>query len=620
MPSEQQLSDVLSEFARTLVTDLPIQAILDHLVERIVDVLPITAAGVTLIAPGVEPRYVAASNEAALRFERLQTALGEGPCLEAHRTGQAVAVADLHRDDRFPEFAPRAIEAGLVAVFTFPLHDSGTRLGALDLYRDTPGLLDAAAMKAAQTLADVAAAYLVNAQARADLRDSSDRSRETAVHDSLTGLANRVLLLERLDHAVLRGRRSGKLAAVLFVDLDRFKAINDLYGHDIGDELLVAVAQRLTATLRPGDTLARMSGDEFVVLCEDIDGQAHVAQIAARIGTAVAAPFVLSAHEVEITASVGIAFSGRGDQLSGQLLHDADTAMYQAKRKGGAREQIVDLREQDRATQRAGLERELRGATARGELRTEYQPIVDTSNGSITGVEALLRWDHPTQGLVMPTVFVPLAEQSGLITEIGRWALEQACRDRHCWEYRDTDELTMSVNVSAHQLMSPNYAADVAAVLTHTDIDPKLVTLEMTESVFVEDGERAFVVLNELKRIGVRLALDDFGTGYSSLNYLKRFPIDIVKIDQGFVADMAHDRSSQAIVHAVIELSHTLGLTVVAEGVETAAQHQQLAALGCDSCQGYYFAHPMSADDISTLRRHHVVGGTAHLPTLATAP
>jgi EAL domain-containing protein (putative c-di-GMP-specific phosphodiesterase class I) len=221
--------------------------------------------------------------------------------------------------------------------------------------------------------------------------------------------------------------------------------------------------------------------------------------------------------------------------------------------------------------------------------------------------------------LVAPNVLVPLAEQSGLITEIGRWVLEQACPDRHRWINGGTNELSMSVNVSAHQLMSPDYAAGVAAVLARTDTDPKLVTLEMTESVFVQDGERALVVLSELKHLGVSLALDDFGTGYSSLNYLKRFPIDIVKIDRGFVADMEYDGASQAIVFAVIELAHTLGMTVVAEGVETIAQHTQLSSLDCDSCQGYYFARPMSAAALDQLMRPRIVGGTVHLPALAAA-
>ncbi len=615
MPNEQQLSSVLSEFARTLVTDFPIQGILDHLVLRIVDVLPITAAGVTLITPDTDPRYIAASDGAALRFEELQTELGEGPCLVAYETGESVSVADLNSDPRFPNFTQRALEEGLVAVFTFPLRHGDMQLGALDLYRDSPGALDTATMVAAQTLADVAAAYLLNAQARADLRESSDRSLEMALHDPLTGLPNRTLLIERLDHAVRRGRRSGKRASVLFADLDRFKSVNDLYGHAVGDELLIAVADRLMVALRPGDTLARLSGDEFVILCEDLNKAAEVDVIAARVVDAVAAPFELSCGSVTVTASVGIAFSGRGDQLSEQLLQDADTAMYQAKRQGGARHQIVDLRELDRAAERTTLEHDLGGASQRGELRTEYQPIVDTSDGRVVSAEALLRWDHPSHGPVIPTTFIPLAEQTGLITEMGRWVLEEACKDRLRWRRSgQRDDLMMSVNVSAHQLMAPDFTATVGSVLSETGTDPALVTLEMTESVFVQDTERALLVLSDLKDLGVKLALDDFGTGYSSLTYLKQFPIDAVKIDQGFIADLELDRASYFIVFAIIELAHLLGMTVVAEGVETIQQHQRLATLGCDYCQGHYFARAMPADDLEVLLHEPIDGEATRLP------
>jgi EAL domain-containing protein (putative c-di-GMP-specific phosphodiesterase class I) len=322
---------------------------------------------------------------------------------------------------------------------------------------------------------------------------------------------------------------------------------------------------------------------------------------------------------MDITASVGIAFSGRDNPLSEGLLQEADTAMYQAKRHGGGRHQIVDVREQDLADDQITLEHELRGAPKRGELRTDYQPIVDTGDGRIVGVEALVRWVHPSRGLVMPSVLVPLAERSGLITEIGRWVLEHACPEQRRWRNRpQADELTMSINVSAHQLMSQDYAATVAAILSASNTDPELVTLEVTESVFVQDSERALVVLRELKLIGVRLALDDFGTGYSSLNYLRQFPIDIVKIDRGFVADLDHDRASHAIVVAMVAMAHMMGMKVVAEGVETIEQHAELASLGCDSCQGYYFAPPMPADDFDTLLRQRLPGGTVHLPALAT--
>ena len=602
MDIEGRLSDVLSEFARTLLTDFPIQAILDHLVVRIVDVLPISAAGVTLITPGAEPRYIAASDESALRFEQLQTDLGEGPCLAAYETGEAVAIPDLAVDLRFPTFAPRALEEGLVAVFTFPLWKGDNRLGALDLYRTTAGPLDAAAMAAAQTLADVAAAYLVNARGRAELRESSERARQISLHDALTGLPNRALLLQRLDHAILRGRRSKKIVAILFADLDLFKVINDTYGHRVGDELLVAVAQRLTVLLRPGDTLARLAGDEFIILCEDLDEVSQAEPIAARIGTALAESFALADADVQISASVGIAFAGVGDAISENVLQDADIAMYQAKRKGGGRHGVVDLREQRLANHRARLNRDLRGALGRGELRTAYQPVVAADDGRIVGVEALLRWSHPSIGAVAPDVAIPLAEQSGLITDIGRWVLERACLDRRHWHsHRQHDRIQIAVNVSAHELMSENFAANVATVLADTHTEPNLVTLEVTESVFLQDSARALVVLDALKHLGVTLALDDFGTGYSSLSYLKQFPVDVVKIDRVFIADLDRDPASRLIVGAVVGLAHGLGMAVVAEGVESGEQYEEIVNLARDAYQGFYVARPMSADDLDAL-------------------
>lgn len=340
MVSDRSLSQVLSEFARIMLTDFPIQDILDKLVLPIVDILPVTSSGVTLIFPGSDPQYVAASDEAALRFEKLQSELAEGPCLAAYETGEAVAVPDLRADRRFPAFSPRGVEEGLAAVFTLPLRHGDEQLGALDLYRDTPGPLDEDTMVAAQTLADVTSAYLINARARADLSAACDRLREASLHDDLTGLANRVLLGQRLDVAIRRARRSPTVAAILFVDIDHFKAVNDTYGHQVGDQLLVAVAGRLSGLLRTGDTLARPSGDEFILLCEGLDDRSQASKVAMRIGAAFAAPFVLSDTTVTVTASVGIAFAGRGDTIPERLLADADAAMYRAKRLGGARHEV----------------------------------------------------------------------------------------------------------------------------------------------------------------------------------------------------------------------------------------------------------------------------------------
>jgi len=310
MATERQLSDVLSEFARTMVTDFPIQDILDHLVRRIVEILPVTGAGVSLISPATDPRYVAASDGTALVYEQLQSELGEGPCLVAYGTGDAVSVPDLREDERFERFTPRALDAGLMAVFTFPLRQGETRLGALDLYRDQPGPLDPSDLASAQTLADVTAAYLVNAQARANLEQVSAQSHNDSLHDPLTGLPNRVLLLERFEHALKRNRRSLKTVAVLYVDLDEFKAVNDTYGHSTGDQVLIAVAQRMTGLLRPGDTVARMSGDEFVILCEDLDEEPPAYAIASRVVNALSQVLEVAGHEVHITASVGVAFGG----------------------------------------------------------------------------------------------------------------------------------------------------------------------------------------------------------------------------------------------------------------------------------------------------------------------
>jgi diguanylate cyclase (GGDEF)-like protein len=595
-----QLSDVLSEFARTMLTEFPIQRILEKLVRRIVDVLPISAAGVTLISSWTSPHYVAASDPSALLFEQLQTELNEGPCLGAYRTDRAVVIADLRADDRFQLFGPRALELGLAAVFTFPLRQGHLRLGALDLYRDTPGPLSDSEMATAQTLADVTAAYLVNAQARADLEDSTARSHERSVHDALTGLPNRVLLLERIEHAIVRSGRSKKVVAILFIDLDDFKSVNDAHGHQVGDELLVAVAQRIVVALRPEDTLARLSGDEFVVLCEELDNVSQVEIVASRIVECLELPFRLGEHEISISASVGIAFAGQANHDGEQLLHTADLAMYQVKRSGGANHQVVDLHAQHLEEHQSDIQKDLGKSIERDELRIEYQPIVDTSDGQIASAEALLRWDHPSRGVITPKALIPLAERSGMIGEIGRWVFERACIDRKRWD-NPRGAFRLAVNMSGPQIMAPDFVSMVTQLLVETKTDPALITIEITEGALVNDSKRAHIVLNGLKELGLTLALDDFGIGYSSLSYLKQFPMDIVKIDQSFIVDVDREKYSHAIVAKSIELAHLLGLTVTAEGVETAGQYRALVELGCDRCQGYFFARPMISERLDQL-------------------
>jgi diguanylate cyclase (GGDEF)-like protein len=596
---EHELSSVLIDFASTMATDFPIQSILDRLVDRIVAMMPITAAGVSLISSGTAPHYIAASDESALKFEHLQTAIEQGPCLAAFESGVAVAIPDLRTDNRFPQFGPLAVAAGLIAVFAFPLRHVGGRLGALDLYRKTAGPLSDSDMEAAQTLADVAAAYLVNAQGREDNRMVSDGFRHSASHDFLTGLPNRALLLQRIQHAALRSRRSHTHAAVLFVDIDRFKRVNDNYGHEVGDELLIAVSRRLSALVRPGDTLARFSGDEFVFLCEDMEAASDVEILAARINAAFTETFKLTVVELALTASVGIAFAGAGERVSSQLVANADVAMYQAKRKGGGSHQVIDLREASETANRNSLEGDLRVAFVQHDLSVAYQPIVRTEDGVLIGVEALLRWENPPRGPVSARAMIDAAEQSGLIVEIGAWVLERACRDRKVWATAYPElPLELAVNVSARQLMGEGFAATVASVLTRTEMPASDLVLEVTENIFVNDTEDVMRALDDLKKLGVRLALDDFGTGYSSLSYLRRLPIDVVKIDQSFIASL-HPPLATTITSAVTNLAHGLGLSVVAEGVETVDQCEAVRVIGCDSAQGYFYDRPGPAPAIT---------------------
>ena len=570
----------------------------------------------TLITPGADPHYIAASDESALLYEQLQAELGEGPCLLAYDSGEAVSVADLRKETRFPAFTSRALDAGLKAVFTFPLRSGADRLGALDLYRDESGPLEEKTMEAAQTLADVAAAYLLNAQARAELSETSARSHFSSLHDALTGLPNRVLLVELLEFALLRATRSDSLTAVLFADLDQFKTVNDTYSHRVGDELLITVADRLGDLLRSSDALGRLSGDEFVMVCEDLDDPSQVDVIAERISCALRAPFELSCGPVDMTASVGIAFADHGESAE-EILHRADMAMYQAKGKGGGHHQVIDDLELEVSDRRAALKFDLHTAVKNRELHVEYQPIVNTTDRHIIGFEALLRWTHPTYGPISPSVLIPLAEEAGLIGAIGAWVLAQACTDRRRWSDVDAAvQLGVSVNVSPYQLLEPGFVDSVKAILggSITRTEPALITLEVTESVLIHDSARALLILGDLKQLGVNLSLDDFGTGYSSLNYLDQFPADVLKIDQTFIGRLDQGSSSQAIVASIVSLSRTLGIKVVAEGVETLEQHEFLSEIDCDACQGFYFSRPMPSNEIRILFDRPSIHGAVLLP------
>ena len=424
------------------------------------------------------------------------------------------------------------------------------------------------------------------------------------LRDPLTGLPSRVLFLNNLRLALARlGRGPTRSVAVLFLDLDRFKVVNDSLGHGSGDELLVAAAERIRQSLRRSETLARFGGDEFVMVCEDIVDEQDALAIAARVLTGFASAFELTRGETTATASIGIALSADPDQSPEDLIRDADAAMYRAKAAGGARAMIFDDVTRERAVARLENENAIRRALSDEEFRVYFQPEIGFADEQITGMEALVRWQHPDRGLLGPGEFVALAEETGLIIPLGAWVLHEACRHAVRWQ-RDRPAgrpLILRVNVSARQLAAEHFPQTVSEVIAATNIDPGLLCLEVTESVLIDDPEASIRTLSELRSLGVQLAIDDFGTGYSSLEYLRRLPVNCVKVDRSFVSGLPESTEDAAIVTAVIELGHALGLSVTAEGVETRDQFESLRAAGCDKAQGFLFYRPEPVEVLDRL-------------------
>ncbi len=438
-----------------------------------------------------------------------------------------------------------------------------------------------------------------------DRVDLEERLRHQAFHDPLTGLPNRALFMDRLTQALSRAERRAATMAVLFLDLDRFKLINDSLGHEAGDALLVAVAERLRACLRPADTVARFGGDEFIVLLEDGATQESAVAVAGRMLAALAQPYALNGSAMFSGASIGITLSASAGAHPDELVREADIALFEAKAAGRGRHVLFDASMKARSSDRLDLEMDLRQALARGELRVYYQPEIDIPTGLVVGMEALVRWEHPRRGLIGPDRFIPLAEETGLILEIGPWVLEQACRDARRWQeqHLGTRPLVVSVNLSPREFACPEMPGEVAQIVQRTGLDPASLRLEITETAMMHDVDQASHTLNELKRLGVWLAIDDFGTGYSSLNYLRRFPVDTVKIDRSFITGLEDDAGAVSIVRAVTALGHALGMDVTAEGIETAAQLALMAAVGCDRGQGYLFSRPLPAHELDELLR-----------------
>ena len=494
-----------------------------------------------------------------------------------------------HIDD--PAADPQEIaflqSIGQRSIAILPLVAAGRTVGTVEFTTNRPEAFDAGAIELATMLATEAAMALENARLY-------DQIRHQAFHDGLTGLSNRALFRDRVQHALdVTQRRPGAMVALLYIDLDDFKTFNDRLGHAGGDELLVVTAARLTGCLRPGDTAARLGGDEFAVLLEGIAGVEDAATVADRIIATLREPVRVGDTAVSVQPSIGIDLGAGGSETVDDLLRNADAAMYAAKTAGGGRRQVFQTELRHDAAVRGQLARQLEGADERGELRLDYQPIVDLETGRIVALESLVRWQPADRPLLMPASFIGLAEETGAIHAIGRWVLREACRNLRDWQSRlGLEELTVSVNLTASQFDDAAIVETIAAVLRETELPARCLTIEITESGLMRNTPITIERLVRLRELGVRVAIDDFGTGYSSLSYLERFPIDILKIDRSFISG-GRDAERSVLAQVIVDLGRTLGLSVIAEGIETADQADWVRSLGCPNGQGYFFSRPL---------------------------
>ena len=502
----------------------------------------------------------------------------------------AIVVDDLLSDERFSHVPAPVRQAGIRSGIAAVISGTQAPYGVLVVYAAEVRVFDQ------DDVAFVRAAANILSSA-AERRHSDEANRFAALHDPLTGLANRTLALDRLQRALARGRRDGSLVAVLVLDLDRFKVINDSLGHEVGDTLLLQLAPRLCEAVRAADTVARLGGDEFLIVCEAVADVAEARVIAGRLAAAVAEPLTLHSGEHFVTASIGLAVSRGAAETAEALVRDADAAMYRAKEGGRGRCELFDAGMRRQALRRLRVETELRRAISGGELRVHYQPVVDAATGLPEAVEALVRWEHEDRGLLAPGNFITVAEETGLIARLGRHVLEVATVQVADWQRR-FGPLELCVNVSGRQLADPQFPGEVAAVVERSGMLPGSLALEITETVLIEEAGDAAGVLGALKERGLRLLLDDFGTGYSSLSYLKRFPLDGLKLDRTFVEELGRHPGDTAIVEAMVQMARAVGMTVVAEGVERRDQWAALQALGCGRAQGYLFAAPMPAAEL----------------------
>ncbi len=605
--SRPDLMSAVAALARVATGHFSVTELLHRLVTLAADHLPVDGAGV-MVCAGEGLAFLHGSTAGVDRVEWLQELMQQGPCRDSMRLLREVAVSDLRVDVHPAEWEAYRIgakHAGLRSVVAVPLVSRGRGWGVLDLYRSQPGPWSADDLAAARLLADVAVSYVVMAVDRDEAQTAQLELAHRSLHDELTGLPNRALLFDRLEHALSAATRHRQTVAVFFIGLDRFKQINDTFGHAGGDSVLVAATARVAATLRSEDTLARLSGDEFVVICEQLpqqtsgDFDTQLSAVEGRIRAALAAPIRIGAVDLVISASIGVAWSD-GSSSSDDLVSDADAAMYRAKYR---RHTELVIRDQGRSLSLQSarhLDRELARALTGGELRVYYQPIVSAADLQVRAVEALLRWEHPTHGLLAAMEFIDVAESTGLIVPIGRWLIDAVCAQLRDWQ----DQLGPAapprayVNLSARELADPTLAETISTALRRHHLRPEHLGLELIEAAFIDP--HLVGVLQGLHDTGHPLSVDDFGTGYSSLSRLIQLPVSAAKIDKSFAAALEHDPRSRALVDAVLVVGSKLDLQVIGEGVENAEQARGLREAGCPLLQGFYLGIPQAADSLTS--------------------
>ncbi|HEV3282687.1 MAG TPA: EAL domain-containing protein [Solirubrobacteraceae bacterium] len=595
----QRLHERLAGIQRAIVQRSELQDVLDAVVGGAAEFLELDAVGLRLLDPEDDEWTVLVASRGmdAERFpigSRAHIRDGVGG-RAVSRKGLVVAQHGDLDEEAVAGLVCRSLEWAIAA----PIFENGRVVGALSVGSRNPS------RAYSESEEHVLLAFAEHASLALTDAKNFGTALHRALHDMLTGLPNRALFLDRLEHAAGRAKRDGAMPAVLFLDLDGFKRVNDSLGHGAGDQLLIEVGRRLVGCLRPGDTAARFGGDEFAVLLEEIHHEGEATAVAQRIMSALHVPFRVQGREIPISVSLGSAAMKDAGQ---DLVRDADLAMYQAKARGKGQYEAFDPAMHTTLVERLRLESDLARAVDRHEFELAYQPIVELASGAVVAVEALVRWRHPTQGLLLPGAFIPAAEETGLIRAIGSQVLQQACMQVASWQdrHRSPSPLAVAVNLSVNQLTDPALVGEVADALDASGLDPRSLILEITETMLMEDLERE--MLARLKELGVQIAVDDFGTGYSSLQYLHRFPIDILKIDRSFVGAVGEGNDA-AVARAIIELGQSLDLRVIAEGVEHPAQVATLLRLGCRWGQGYHFSTPRTAAELDELIVGRVVTG-----------